>query len=371
MRRSSVLISGLFLFAACGGGGGGGGGNPPPSEPQTFYVSPSGSDDNDGMAPDRPFLTLEHAVMGLVAGDVVYVAPGTYPVPPAAPGEPQPTQVAEIQDVVGTAAQPVLIIADTTGEKTGTDPGDVIIDGKDGAIGLRLSRSRYVVIDGFGIKRAKGNNGAGIQVRSNSDNATIRNCVITNGIDGIRVENSNDPLIFNNLIYRNDNRGIRISNGSMRARIFNNTIVYNGSRAISIGGANAANMAPSGATVLNNVIQNDKDSSNVSIAVEDGPPSSLEGYSGDFNLVYHPEFDDQTKTYRPTTIVGANDVNLDAQFVNSKNNDFHLLASSPAINAGTPNIGDVLLAALFLRGTTADGLHDSPQVDIGFHYPAQ
>lgn len=368
MRRSSALISGLVLLAACGGGGGGG--NPPSSEPETFYVNAkTGSDDNDGMAPDRAFRTLVRAVDGLVAGDVVYVAPGTYPVLAAAPGEPQPTEVVEIQDIVGTAAQPVSIIADSTGEKTGADPGDVIIDGKDAAIGVRVSRSRYVVVDGFRIVRAKGNNGAAVQVRSNSDGATVRNCIITDSLDGIRVENSNDPLIFNNLIYRNGNRGIRISNGSVRARIFNNTIAFNSSRAISIGGANAQNQAPTGATVRNNVIQNDRNSSNVSIAVEDGPPSALEGYSGNYNLVYHPVFDDQTKTYRPTTIVGANDVNLDAQFVDADADDFHLRASSPAINAGTANIGDVLLAALFERGTTANGENDSPPVDIGYHYP--
>jgi parallel beta-helix repeat protein len=364
MRRA-LLFSGLLLVAACGGGGGGGG-NPPVTESETFYVNPSGSDDNDGLSPERPFRTLVRAVDGLLAGDVVYAAPGTYPVLPAPPGEPRPVEVAEIRDVVGTAAQPVSIIADVTGEKTGTAPGEVILDGRDGSIGLRVTRSVHVVIDGFRIVRAKGNNGAGIQVRSRSDDTTIRHCVISGGIDGIRVENSNDPLIFNNLITDNDNRGIRISNGSMRARIINNTIVGNGNRGISVGGANAANMAPTGATLRNNIVQNN---GNVSISIEEGPPSALVGYSGNFDLVFYADLADQTKTYRPTTIVGPNDVNLDAQFVDPAAGDFRLRAASPAIDAGTGGIGDTLLAALFERSATADGVPDDPPADIGYHYP--
>ena len=368
MRRSSVLITGIVLLAACGGGGGGGGSNPPPGEAETFYVNPDGSDDNDGLAPDRPFRTLFHAVDGLTAGDVVYVAPGTYPLLPHAPGEPLPAEVAEFADIEGTTAQPVSFIADITGEKTLTDPGEVVIDGTNQAIGLRVSRSTNIIIDGFHVIRTRVNNGAGIQVRSDSNNATVRNCVISQSGDGIRVENANDVLIFNNLIYDNDNRGIRISNGSVRARIINNTIVNNENRGVAIGGANAQNVAPTGATLRNNLIQNN---SNVSISIEDGPPSALEGYTGNFNLVFYAPLADQTKTYRPTTIVGANDVNEDAALVDPGDGDFHLQPTSPAIDAGTGNIGDALLAMLFDRATTADGVPDDPPVDIGYHYPAQ
>ena len=135
-----MLFSGLLLLAACGGGGGGGGGGQPPAEENTFYVNPDGSDDNDGLTPDRPFRTLFRAVDGLTAGDVVYVAPGTYPLLPTTPGEPRPTEVAEFRDVEGTAAQPVSLIADITGEKTGTDPGDVVVDGDGAASALSVSK---------------------------------------------------------------------------------------------------------------------------------------------------------------------------------------------------------------------------------------
>jgi parallel beta-helix repeat protein len=366
MRRLIVSLCIALLLPACGGGGGGG--NPPSTDPQIFYVRPDGSDDNDGLSPDDAFRTPFRAVDGLVAGDVVYVAPGVYPVPPAAPNEPRPTEVAEIREVVGTAAQPVMIVADSTGLMTGTSPGDVVIDGQEGSIGLRVTRSSYVILDGFRIVGARGNNGAGVQVRINSNNVTVRHNVITDCADGVRVENSTDPLIFNNLIYDNDNRGIRVSNGSVRARIFNNTIVDNRDRGIAIGGANADNVAPTGATVRNNIVQ---DNSNVSIAIEDGPPSALDGYSGNFNLVFYPDLADQTKTYRPTTIIGANDVNTDALFVNRAAGDFHLRPDSPAIDAGTGNIGDTLASSLFDRTTQSDAATDEPPADIGYHYPGQ
>jgi len=159
-----------------------------------------------------------------------------------------------------------------------------------------------------------------------------------------------------------------ISNGSVRASVINNTIVNNRDRGVAIGGANAQNVAPTGATLRNNLIQNNN---NVSISIEQGPPSAVVGYSGNFNLVFYSGLADQTKTYRPTTIVGDNDVNLDAEFVDADGGDLHLLPTSPAIDAGTGNIGDALLAPLFDRATTADGVPDDPPIDIGYHYPAQ
>jgi hypothetical protein len=52
----------------------------------TYYVSPSGSDSNNGLGPDashasnKPWLTIGKALgaSGIASGDIVYVAPGTY-----------------------------------------------------------------------------------------------------------------------------------------------------------------------------------------------------------------------------------------------------------------------------------------------------
>lgn len=366
MRHVTIVLLGALFLAACGGGGGGGSSAPLPGD-RTLYVSPTGNDDNDGLAADRALRTIARAASLLAPGDTVYVAPGTYTLLPTPPGEPRPTEAVNIDEVVGTAARPVRLIADIFGAQTGAPAGDVVINTDDASIGIRVSRSSHIVLDGFRIIGARGNNGAGVQVRSNSSDVTVRNCIITRSGDGIRVENSNDALLFNNLIYGNDNRGVRISNGAQRARIINNTIVNNRNRGIAIGGANANNVAATGATVRNNIVQNNN---NVSISIETGPPTSLEGYSGNFNLVFYAELADQTKTYRPTTIVGAQDVNADAVFIDEEAGDFHLdPAASPAIDAGTGAIGDVLVSQLFDRTTVPGGEPDDPPVDLGYHYP--
>lgn len=47
-------------------------------EPMEYYVSPDGSDDNDGLSPDAPFKNIQHAADMTSPGDTVYVMPGTY-----------------------------------------------------------------------------------------------------------------------------------------------------------------------------------------------------------------------------------------------------------------------------------------------------
>jgi len=362
MRRITALLTLILLIGACGGGSGGGGGSNPPAQPSTLYVRSNGSDDNKGLSPDTAFRSIERAVRDLTAGDVVYVGAGNYKAPEVAPGEPRPTAALDILDAPGTANQPVQLLADVTGEHTG-DAGEVVIDGKDVAIGLRISRSSYVIIDGFGIERGKGNNGAGLQVRNLSNHITVRNCIVTDNIDGIRVESSTDVLVFNNLIYENSGRGIRVS-GAQRTQIFNNTIANNQGPGVAIGGANAQGIGSTECALRNNVIQ---DNSNVSIAVDDGPPTSLTGYSGNFNLVFYADLADQTKTYRPTTIVGDHDINLDADFRDTDGIFALDQLSSPAVDAGTSTIDAALLAMLFGRSTSPDGAVDIPPVDLGYH----
>ena len=105
-------------------------------------------------------------------------------------------------------------------------------------------------------------------------------------------------------------------------------------------------------------------------AVEDGErPSALDGYSGDFNLAFAPDFADQTRTYRPVSIRGDNDVNDDALFIDAPRQNYHLADGSPAIDTGTSVVGDLLIE--LLQGTTSpDGELDVPPIDMGYHYPA-
>lgn len=47
---------------------------------KTYYMDPEGSDSNPGTS-DKPFATLVKVQEVVVAGDVVYINPGTYVVP--------------------------------------------------------------------------------------------------------------------------------------------------------------------------------------------------------------------------------------------------------------------------------------------------
>jgi hypothetical protein len=66
------------------------------SDPASFYVGPSGSDQNTGRTPDQPFQTIQHAIDLAGPGDTIVLAAGVY-----------------LQDVVsrraGTASAPITI----------------------------------------------------------------------------------------------------------------------------------------------------------------------------------------------------------------------------------------------------------------------
>jgi parallel beta-helix repeat protein len=370
MRRLSLLLAPILLLTGCGSGGGGGGSTPtPPPGATTFYVRVSGSDDNDGTTPAKAFRNISPAATRVLKpGGVLYVGPGTYRAQPPPLG-PSGTAV-DLTSIAGTAAAPVQIIADSTGELTDDDPGEVIIDANDRPTAIRISRATYITVDGFTLLGAKGGSDAvGIQVRIKSDNVTIRNCTMRNNVNGIRVQDSDDVLIFNNLVVDNETAGIRIANGAQRARILDNTIADNGTRGISIGGsANQDGEGSTGATVRNNVVQNN---GNVNVIVDDGPPDSLAGYTGNYNLVFAPEFRDQTKTYRPADIRGQNDVNADAVFVDAAEGDYRLdQRASPAVDTGNGAVDGALVSELFTRSTSPSGAPDQAPLDIGYHYPA-
>ena len=331
----------------------------PTQPPSLLYVREGGNDDNPGTSPDAALKTIDKAATLLKPGTILYVGPGTY------------LGRVSINGRIGTAAQPIQVLADTTGAHTGDRPGAVVIDANADVVALVVTKSPFVTVDSFivtgAVPQTQPNNisATGVQIRNTSDHVTIRNCVVgTAGQgDGIRVDGSSDVLIFDNLIFDND-RGLLITGDAPGTRVINNTIVTHQRAAIAV--TLKSGVAPTNTSVLNNIIQGNEN--NIAISVAQGPPSAADTYSGDFNLVFEPGLADQTTAYNPASIRGANDINADALLENVGQGDVRLDAGSPAVDAGTDTIGAALTSALLTRTTSPDNAADSAPLDLGFHY---
>lgn len=359
----SILVSTL---TACGGGGGGGGGGGP-SQPDVFYVrATAGSDANDGMTAATAFQTINAAISALTDGDTVIVGPGTY------------NETIDLNPPGGTEQSPILFQADPSGSMTADPPGPVILNGRRNGSTIRLTNFPYTTIDGFQVTGASGNNNAAIQIRTGSDHVTVQNCIVRDNVDdpgtfvhGIRVQDSDDALIFNNLVHDNSGQGIGIlgnGSGSQRARVINNTVVRN-NRGISIG---TGNTASADAFLLNNIFQNNVDGQDRdrNVVISEGPPSSIDGYDAQHNLVF-------PSSYNPTDLPRPTDINEDALFVEASGDNFRLSqpaggqeVQSPAVDAGSidgvPG-SPVDFSGLLLRTTASNGQADAPPIDLGFH----
>ena len=349
------LLTTFFMVAVAACGGGGGGNDNPTSRPDTFYVRASGDDVNSGTSPEEALRTIVKAVSLVTDGDMIIVGPGKY------------VGMVELQKRSGTSDDNrIVLVADPSGTMTGDPEGNVTVEPGEGEVAaFQLTTSQFVTIDGFTVSGARsGSNGAGIIIRSNSNNAIVRNCQILGNRDGIRIQDSSDVLVFNNLIADGTNRGIRIAAtrtgpGSQRTQVINNTVANNRNAGIVIGDVNVASRD---SFLRNNIIQNNR---NRQIDVTGGAPSSVDGYDADFNLVF-PD------TYGPFTPPGENDVNEDARFVREERGDYHLdQRNSPAVDAGDPSTDAGLRDALESRSTSSNGdLDDNGRLDLGYHFPA-
>jgi len=338
-------------FFACGGGGGGTAAAPPPPNP--LYVRVTGSDQNSGADPANALRSIARAAAIARSNYTIIVGPGTYGGGITAARE-------------GAVPDGLMFVADSDGSLTGEDPGPVVVDAlaSTPSAGFSLSNATNAVIDGFTIH---GGRDAGIVLKSSSDGVVIENCVIAmNDGDGIRVQDSARVVVFNNLVYRNGQTGLVVggnSRGSADARIYSNTIVNNNprnllsERGITIGTTGAPSPR---ALVYNNIVQNN--GGDFSIKVITDPRSDL-GYAGNFNLVL-------PAAYSPTSIRGADDLAVDAQFRNQLVDDYLLLTTSPALdqNSALPGLGNNLAQQLRQRTTTGIQL-DRGLLDLGHHFP--
>jgi len=168
------------------------------SQAATYYVSPTGSSNNNGSA-SSPWRQIRDALPHVVPGDLVLVADGSY-------------LGFTMEDINGAAGAPITIRA------TGLNClVTVTTDRPDNRDTIKITFCSYIVIDGL---RAFVANRAGVRVDS-SNNVTVRNGVYGNNTTwGIFTNHSNNLLIEYNECYGSVvEHGIYVSNACVNPTV--------------------------------------------------------------------------------------------------------------------------------------------------------
>lgn len=364
---------------------------------ETFYVSPSGSNSNNGLTQASAFHTLQHASDVVTAGDSVIVLPGTYS--------------GFYHTTSGTASQNIVFHAQA----------GVIINAPNGTTndGINLEGASYIVIEGFkvtGIPRAgirsvindhviirnniADQNGVWGILTGFSDDIIIENNECSRSVDqhGIYFSNSGDnPIIRGNICWGNSDCGIHMNgdismggDGIISNAVVEKNILYNN----GAGGGSAINCDGVQNSIIQNNLAYNNHASGISLYQIDGGGSSSgnvivnntilqpadgrwalnisDGSTGNkvFNNIFYSahsfrgsicidaasmsgfKSNYNVQTNRMSTDGGNSNMTLaqwkqatqcdsssviaipSALFVNATSNDYHLLSSGPAINLG-------------------------------------
>ena len=184
---------------------------------------------------------------------------------------------------------------------------------------------------------------------------TIRNNVLQGNIgDGMNLVNQSDANIVQNIIVANTGNGITwlTPSGTRGAYVINNTILKNSGAGISADGYDA------GALIINNIIL--------------GAPAITVGTFNDNNppvVQYNDIFGVGGAAYAGaiSNLTGvAGNISSDPLFTCDLTGDYHLLASSPALDAGTNTAPQVASADLDGNARVQPHLTNGvPRIDLG------
>ncbi len=177
-----------------------------------YHVAPGGRDANNGLSPEAPWATLQHAADTARAGDTVLVADGEY--------------VGCNITRSGSSGAPIIFRATGRGARV-TAPNRVT--GRDG---INIEGGSWIVIDGFVCSNLER---AGIRAVL-GDHIVIRNATCAdNGRWGIFTGFTDDLLLENNHCSGSGiEHGIYVSNSSDRAIIRHNRVHHNRGSGIQI-----------------------------------------------------------------------------------------------------------------------------------------
>src|SRR2546421_4876097 len=154
----------------------------------SYFVSPAGSDGNDG-SNATPWRTLQRAAYAVDAGDTVTVRAGKYAGFVVGWDYPQ----------TGTSAAPIVFNA---------DPGATIVSrNSKTSDGIDLEGASWITLDGFTVDNTNGGGAidrAGIRA-VDANHVTIRNCAVSYaGTGAIYTSHIDDVLIENNVTHDNN-----------------------------------------------------------------------------------------------------------------------------------------------------------------------
>ncbi len=140
-------------------------GGSPASGGDTYYVSQSGNNSNNGRSTQTPFKTLPHALSALSAGDTLIVMDGTY------------TASSQIEAENSENASSYITIK-------AQNKGRAIISGgnteKSNDFALLSISGSFIMVDGLTFKDLKSNGGCGVRLENGANHIIIANCTFTN-----------------------------------------------------------------------------------------------------------------------------------------------------------------------------------------------
>jgi parallel beta-helix repeat protein len=196
----------------------------------TYYVAKSGCSDSNAGSLSGPFCSISKGIGVMQPGDTLLLRAGTYP-------------SFEVKKS-GTNGN-YLTIQSYNGEHVTVSGGGSTID---------INGSDYIHIKGLEVTGATGNYGAGIRMKSSSNNNLIEENTVHGNLGphthGIMIDSGSYNIISDNIAYNNTEVGLKIQGTSTGNQLLDNTSYGN------VGDPpNSDGIAVSDATSTNTLIQ--------------------------------------------------------------------------------------------------------------------